>query len=108
MFKFQYQNEKKRKKVGSGKKFFGSHNGAIRRLQVGAGFRDYKSGQEGLQIGGSFTDFKSGQKDYKSELEFQIGENRFQIRAELQIGEIEISNRDRDYKPVKNILKTMF
>ena len=26
-------------------------NGAIRGLQIGAGFRDYKLGQEGLQIG---------------------------------------------------------
>ena len=63
MFKFQHQNEKKRK---SGKSFFGLDNGAIRRLQTGAAFRDYKSGQEGLQKGGSFRDFKSGQKNYKS------------------------------------------
>ena len=26
-------------------------NGAIKGMQIGAGFRDYKSGQEGLQIG---------------------------------------------------------
>ena len=31
--------------------FKGLQNGAIRRLQIGAGFRDYKSGQNGLQIG---------------------------------------------------------
>ena len=29
----------------------GLQNGTIRGLQIGAGFRDYKSGQEGLQIG---------------------------------------------------------
>ena len=27
------------------------HKGAIRILQIGAGFKDYKLGQEGLQIG---------------------------------------------------------
>ena len=48
MFKFHYQNGKKRK---SGKIFSGLQNGTIRGLQIGAGFRDYKSGQEGLQIG---------------------------------------------------------
>ena len=48
LFKFQCQNGKKRK---SGKTFSGFQNGAIRRLEIGAGFRDYKSGQEGLQIG---------------------------------------------------------
>ena len=29
-------------------------NGAIRGLQIGAGFRDCKSGQEGLQVGAAF------------------------------------------------------
>ena len=42
MFKFQYQNGKKRK---SAKKFYGLQNEAIRGLQIGAGFRDYKSVQ---------------------------------------------------------------
>ena len=37
MFKFQYQ------------KFFRLENEAIRELQIGADFRDYKLGQEGLQ-----------------------------------------------------------
>ena len=35
----------------SGEKFPGLQNGAIRGLQIGAGFRDHKSGKEGLQIG---------------------------------------------------------
>ena len=39
---------------------FGLHNGAIRRLHIVAGFRDYRSEQERAQIGGSFSDFKSG------------------------------------------------
>ena len=34
-----------------GKKFSGLQSGTIGLLQIGAGFRDYKSGQEGLQIG---------------------------------------------------------
>ena len=34
------------------------HNGTIRRLQIGEGFRDFKSGQK---------DYKSGQRDFKSE-----------------------------------------
>ena len=46
MFKFQYQNWKKRK---NGKKSSGLRNGTIRGLQIGTGFRYYKSGQEGLQ-----------------------------------------------------------
>ena len=33
------------------KRFSGLQNGAVRKLQIGTGFRDYKSGQEGLQIG---------------------------------------------------------
>ena len=48
MFKFLYQNGKKRKKVG--KKFSGLQNGAIRGLQIGAGLRVYKYGQEELLI----------------------------------------------------------
>ena len=61
MFKFQYQN---------GKKFPGLQNGVKRGLQIGAGFRDYKFGQEGLQIGVEISN--QGKKisnqgsDYKS------------------------------------------
>ena len=39
MFKSQYQNGKKQK---SRKTFSGLQDGAIRGLQIGAGFRDYK------------------------------------------------------------------
>ena len=75
MFKFQYQNGKKRK---SGEKISGLQNGAIRGLQIGAGFRDYKLGQEGLQTGADLGNsnrskkitsrgryFKSGERDFK-------------------------------------------
>ena len=58
-------------------KFSGLQNGAMRRLQTGVGFRDYKSEKEGLQIGGNFRDFKLGQRDYKSGQGFQIGAKRF-------------------------------
>ena len=67
------------KKQKTGKKFSGLQNGVIRGLQIGAGFRDYKSEQEGLLIGAAFgvsnrgkkitnwgRDFKSGQRDFKS------------------------------------------
>ena len=84
MFNFQFQNGKKR----SGKTFSGLQKGAIRGLQIGAGFRDFKSWQEGLQIG-SFRNFKSGQID------FNLGQR-------LQIGARGISNRGRDYKSVQN------
>ena len=30
----------------------GITNGTIRGFQIGVGFRDYKSGEEGLQVGG--------------------------------------------------------
>ena len=56
------------------------HNGAIRGLQIGAGFRDCKSGQEGLQIGAALGISNRGKevsnqgRDYKSRQErFQIG-----------------------------------
>ena len=38
------------KKGKSGKNFSALQNGEIRELQIGGGFRDYKSEQEGLQI----------------------------------------------------------
>ena len=50
----------------------------MRGLQIGEGFRDYKSGQE----------------------RFQIGAKRFQIGAEITNGVREITNRGRDYKSV--------
>ena len=46
MFKFHYQNEKKRK---SGKQISGLQNGAIRELQIGAGFRITDQGNRGYK-----------------------------------------------------------
>ena len=77
---------KMRKKWKSGKKFSGLQNGAIRGLQIGAGFRDYKSEQKGLQTGVALgisnwdkkitnrgRDFKSGEIDFKSGQGLHIG-----------------------------------
>ena len=49
----------------SGKKLSGLQNGAIRRLKIGASFRDYKSGQRGLQIGASLGISDRGKKIIK-------------------------------------------
>ena len=73
MFKFHYHNGEKRK---SGKTFSGLQNGAIRGLQIGAGFRDFKSGNEGLQIGEAFGISNRGKK-------FQIGAKRFQNGVQI-------------------------
>ena len=59
MFKFQYQNGKKRK---SWKRLSGLQNGAIRGLQIGVSFRDYRSGQEGVQIGAALRISSRGKK----------------------------------------------
>ena len=54
-------------------------NGTIRGVQIGAGFRDCKSGEEGLQTGAALgitnrdRDFKSEQRDLKSGQRLQIG-----------------------------------
>ena len=77
-------------------KFSGLRNGTIKRLQIGTGLRDYKSGQEGLQIGAALGISNRGKKitnrgkeisnwgrDYKSRQEgLQIGAAQF---AEIYI-----------------------
>ena len=68
-----------KKKRKSRKKFFRLQNEAIRELQIGADFRDYKLGQEGLQrwvaLGISNRDKKitNRGRDYKS------GQEGFQV-----------------------------
>ena len=62
--------------------FYGLDNEAIRGLQIGAGFRNYKSGQEGLQIGISNWDKKisnRGKRDYKPGQGLQIGPEQSKI-----------------------------
>ena len=66
-------------KNGKVKKISGLQNGAIRGLQIRAGFRHYNTEQRGLVIGTDLgisnrgkkitnrgRDFKSGQRDFKS------------------------------------------
>ena len=81
MFKFHYQSRKKTKKR---EKFSRLHNGTVRGLQIGAGFRDCKSGKEGLQMRAALGISNRGK--------------------EITSRGKEISNRGRDYKPVQNIL----
>ena len=62
--------------------FYGLDNEAIRGLQIGAGFRNYKSGQEGLQIGISNWDKKisnRGKRDYKPGQGLQIGAEQSKV-----------------------------
>ena len=76
-------------------------NGAIRGLQIGAGFRTYKLRQEGLQIG-QLKGFQIGAK------RLQIGAKGFQIGAEItnrgkrDYKPADISNRGRDCKSLQN------
>ena len=67
-------------------KFSGLQNGAMRGLQIGAGFRDYKSGQEGLQIGAALgisnrgkETTNRGRRDFKSGQGLQIGAEQLQL-----------------------------
>ena len=103
MFKFQYKNEKKQKK---GKNVSGLQNGTIRGLQIGAVFRNYKSGTEEMQVGAALgisnwgkkitnwgkkitnrsRDFKLGQKDFKLWHTLQTGARRVSNRAEITNG----------------------
>ena len=68
-----------RKNENVGEKNVGLHNGAIRGLHIGAGFRNYRQRQEGVQMrvaleisswGNKITnrgwDFKLRQGDFKS------------------------------------------
>ena len=95
---FQNHNRKKQK---SEKNFSVLQNQIIRGLQIGAGYKDYKSRQEGLQIGATLrisnrdktitnqgVDCKSAQRDFKSSQRLHI-----RVRG--------VSNRGRDCKSVK-------
>ena len=82
MFKFQYQNGRKREK---GKIFSGLRNVAIRELQIGA---------RGITNRDSYKDFKSGQAFTLGKRDFKSGQEGFQIGTG-------IANRGRDYKLVQ-------
>ena len=73
--------------------FLGLDNGAIKGWQIGAGFRDYKSGQEGLQIGAASGISNRSKKISDWGRDYKSGQGRLPTWAG-------ISNRGRDYKPV--------
>ena len=82
MFKFQYQNGKKRKYEEN---FSGLQNGAIKGLQIEAGFRTTNRGKR---------DYKYGQlKGFQIEVKrLQIGATRFKIGADIK------NRENRDFK----------
>ena len=90
-----------------GKKF-GLHNGAIRRLYIGAGFRDYRSKQERLQIGEALEISNRDKKITNRGWDFKLEQRDFKSGKRLQIGTRGISNRGRDYKLLQNKLKRIF
>ena len=99
MFTFQYQSRKKRT---SGKKFSGLQTEAMRGLQIGAGFKDYRLGQEGLQIGAALGISNRGKKITNYGRDFKSGQRDFKLEQRLKIGARRISNQGRDYKSGQN------
>ena len=85
-------------------KFSGLQNGAMRRLQTGVGFRDYKSGKEGLQIGATLGISNWGKEITNRGRDFKLGQRDFKSGLRLLSGARGISNRGRDYKSVQNNL----
>ena len=83
-------------------KFSELRNGTIKRLQIGTGLRDYKSGQEGLQIGAALGISNRGKMITGRGRDFKLGRRDFKLGQRLQIGARGISNRRRDYKSVQN------
>ena len=77
-------------------------NGVVRGLQIGAGFRDHKSGQKGLQIDGVEGISNRGKKITNRGRDFKSGQRDFKSGQILQIGAREITNWGRDYKLVQN------
>ena len=61
------------------KNISGLQNGAIRRLQIGAGFKDYRSGQEGLQIGPALGISNRGTKITNWSMDFKSGQEGFNL-----------------------------
>ena len=96
---------RKNEKVG---KKFAFHNGAIRRLHIGAGFRDYRSEQERVQIGTALEISNRDKKITNRGWDFKSEQRDFKSGKRLQIGTRGISNRGRDYKLLQNKLKRIF
>ena len=78
IFKFHYQNGKKRK---SWKNFSVLQKGAMKGLKIRAGFRDYKLGQEGLQIGAALGISNRGKKIANRGRDYKSGQEGFQNGA---------------------------
>ena len=55
------------------KKFSGLQNGVIRGLQIGAGFRDYKSGQERLETGPALEISNRGKEISNWDGDYKLG-----------------------------------
>ena len=68
-------------KTKKSEKFSGLHRGTIKRLQIGAGFRDYKLRQEGLQIWAALGISNRGKKITNESRNFKLGQEGFQIGA---------------------------
>ena len=77
--------------------FFGLHNGAIRRLHIGAGFRDYRSREEAEQIGTALEISNRGKKITNRGWDFKSEQRDFKSGQKLQTGARVISNRCRTY-----------
>ena len=92
MLKFQYQKGENPQRIG--KKFSGLQNGVIKELQIGAGFRNYKSRQEELQIR-QFLNFQVRAKNYNLGRDFKSGQRDFKSRHRLQIEARGTLNRGR-------------
>ena len=71
-------------KMGKNEKVGKNGNGAIRGLQIGTGFRDYKSGQEGLQIGTALRISNRGKKVTNRSVDSKSGQG-LQIGAEQHL-----------------------
>ena len=99
--------------------FQGLQNKAIRELQIRAGFRDYKSGQERLQIGvaeeisnrgnkitNRSRDFKSGQRDFKQGQRLQIGAEHMPLivgswKSHFKYLNLNVPGSKRDVAPIQ-------
>ena len=55
-------------------------------LEIGASFRDYKSGQEGLEIGTTLGIWNRGKKITNWSRDFKSSQSGFKLGQELQIG----------------------
>ena len=72
-----------RKNENVGKKNVGLHNGAISGLHIGAGFRNYRSRQEGVQIGTALEFSSCGKKITNRGWDFKLRQGDFKSAQRL-------------------------